>query len=410
MLLWIAFVAIHAVVAGLGFVLPNNPMGDVYRVYEPWSETVLRGGEIVGVTVDWVYPQLALIPMLLTHALGALVGNYTIGWAVLVTLTDAVAFAVLVGRGRSTGRTLAAWFWLASIVALGPVGLYRLDGLTVPFVIVGSLWLGGRPWLASIVLTVATWIKVWPAAVLAAALVVVRRRVALVGGALAVSGITVVAVVAVGGWAHAFGFVTDQTSRGLQIEAPVSMPYLWGAMWGLPGFRIYFSRDLLTYQVAGPYLEAVITAMTPALVLAVAAIWLLGAVKAGRGIRFVSLFPPLSLALVTAFIVFNKVGSPQYVCWLVPAVVVGLVLDRDVWRRPALLVIVIAVLTQCVFPIVYAGVLTAQPVPVALLTLRNVLLIVLLGWMVVRLIALRAHDRRGVPLSYDRSELGGSPC
>lgn len=392
-MLWIAFVLVHVAVARLGFVLPSEPMGDVYKVYEPWSQAALHGGEIVGVTTTWVYPQWALLPMVVTQPLGALLGNYTVGWALLVTLTDAAAFAILVGNARSGGRSLAAWFWLAAILALGPAGVYRLEGLTAPLVIVASLWLVGRPWLAAIVLAVATWIKIWPAAVLAAALVVVRRRFALVGGAVAVSVITVVAVVAFGGFAYAFGFITDQTTRGLQIEAPVSMPYMWGAVVGLPGFDIEYSRDLLTFQVTGPHVDTVVAAMTPALVLVVAAIWVLGAVKGARGIRFASLFPPLALALVTALIVFNKVGSPQYVSWLVPAVVVGLVLDRHAWRRPALLVLGISALTQWMYPILYAGVLTAQPGPVAVLTVRNVLLVVLFGWMVVRLTRLRAHAR-----------------
>ena len=34
----------------------------------------------------------------------------------------------------------------------------------------------------------------------------------------------------------------------------------------------------------------------------------LGAYRAWRGAGFVTLFPPLALALVLAFIVFNKVG------------------------------------------------------------------------------------------------------
>ena len=43
----------------------------------------------------------------------------------------------------------------------------------------------------------------------------------------------------------------------------------------------------------------------------------LGAFKAWRGASFVRLFPPLALALVLAFIVFNKVGSPQYMTWII---------------------------------------------------------------------------------------------
>ena len=62
------------------------------------------------------------------------------------------------------------------------------------------------------------------------------------------------------------------------------------------------------------------------LLLAVASVAVLGAVKARRGAAFAALFPPLALALVTAFIVFNKVGSPQYLTWIVVPLVAGLVL------------------------------------------------------------------------------------
>ncbi|MFT4136049.1 glycosyltransferase 87 family protein [Microbacterium sp.] len=390
--LWVAFVLVHAAVAWLGFALAGEPMGDVYRVYEPWSAQALQGGPIVGVTVDWVYPPLALVPMVLTQGLGWLVGSYTAGWAVLVAMADAAAFALLVGDGRSRGRVTASWFWLASILALGPAGLYRLDGLTVPLVIAGSLWLVRRPWLASIVLAAATWIKVWPAAVLAAALVAVRRRGALVGGALAVSAAVLAVVAVLGGSSHAFGFVSGQATRGLQLEAPVSMLYLWGTVAGVPGSWVYYSRELLTFQVTGANVDVVIAAMTPVLVVVVAAIWALGAVQVARGVRFAALFPTLSLALVAAFIVLNKVGSPQYMCWLVPSVVVGLVVQRRRWGSPALLAVAIAALTQLVYPIRYAGVVAAEAGDVALLTLRNALLVVLLGWMVVRLVRLPARQ------------------
>ncbi|WP_455132159.1 hypothetical protein [Microbacterium aurum] len=42
-----------------------------------------------------------------------------------------------------------------------------------------------------------------------------------------VSALTLGGVVLAGGAAKAFGFIGDQTSRGLQVEAPVSTSYLW---------------------------------------------------------------------------------------------------------------------------------------------------------------------------------------
>lgn len=386
-ILWAAFVIVHVVVAWLGFVLPNEPMGDVYRVYEPWSTRALEGYGIVGIDQSWVYPQLALLPMLLTHAF-AWIAGYTVGWAIVVIAADAVAFAVLIGRARSAGRLTAGWFWLAYIALLGPVGLYRLDGFTVALAVLGCLWLVGRPWLASVLLSVATWMKVWPAAVLAAAVVALRRRGALVAGAVLVTALTLLVIAALGGAANAFGFIGDQTTRGLQVEAPVSMPYLWGALLGIPGFGVYYDQHLLTFQVKGTQIDPVIAAMTPALVVAMLAVAALGVWAVMRGVRYATLFPTLSLAFVLGFIVFNKVGSPQYLCWLVPSLVVGLVIDRRRWTAPATVSLFAALLTQLVYPLTYNGVLYPQVVPVSLLTLRNLVLCAMFVWMAVRLVAI----------------------
>ena len=394
--LWIAFVVVHVGVSWLGWVMPNEPMGDVYRVYEPWSAQALAGGPIVGIDESWVYPQWALVPMVLAHAFVPFVGSYTVAWAVLVAACDGVAFGILIGRGRSTGRVVAGWFWLAFIAALGPVGLYRLDGLTVALAIVGCLWLVRRPWLASTLLAVATWIKVWPAAMMAAAVIAMRSRWSVIGAGLVISALTLAVVVAAGGGAHAFGFIGDQTTRGLQVEAPVAAPYLWGALLGLDGFSVYYSFDLLTFQVTGTEIDPVIAAMTPLMIVAIVAVAALGAVKAARGATFVALFPALSLALVTAFIVFNKVGSPQYLCWLVPSLVIGLVVDRVAWVGPATLALGAALLTQLVYPVLYQDILVPAPLGVSLLTVRNAVLVGLLVWMVVRLTRVRPPHRTSI--------------
>jgi hypothetical protein len=382
--LWVAFVLVHVTVMWLANTYPSQPMGDVYNVYEPWSAEVLRGEGMIGITEQWVYPQLAILPMLGAWVFGFL--GYTPAWAWFVTACDAAVFALLVGRGRSRGRSVAAWFWLAAILLLGPVALYRLDAITVALAIAGCLWLVRRPWLASVLLAVATWMKVWPAALLGAAVIAVRRRGALIGGALAVSVVTLGAVVALGGAPYAFGFLSDQADRGLQLEAPVSGLYLWQAMLGLPGSAVYYSYDIITFEVTGPGVQTVSAVMTPLLVVAVGAVALLGAWRAWRGAPFATLFPPLALALVLAFVVFNKVGSPQYMSWLVPPIVLGLVLERRRWAGPAAVTLLVSWLTQLVYPVVYDDLIAAQPVAVALLTARNLLLVALLVWTVAALV------------------------
>jgi len=394
--LWVAFALVHVVVSAAGFVLPNLPMGDVYLVYEPWVRSALEGGAIVGVTEQWVYPQLALLPMVLALGLEWIAG-YEIAWAALVTAANALAFALLVGRGRSTGRTVAAAFWLAFLLLLGPIAIYRLDGITVSLALAGCLWLIGRPLLASILLAVATWVKVWPAALLAAAVIAVRRRLTVVAGALVVTAGTLIAVAAAGGAAHAFGFVTGQTGRGLQLEAPVTAWYLWQAVAGVDGAFVYYDSEILTFQVTGANVGAVIAVMTPLLAAAVLAVAALGAFRAWRGAGFAALFPPLALALVLTFIVFNKVGSPQFLVWIIAPVALGLVIDRRRWRWPAITALVAALLTQLVYPLLYDRLIVADALAAGILTVRNAVLVGLLAWAIVRVARTPARLRPRIP-------------
>ncbi|MFC8680960.1 hypothetical protein ACFT30_05515 [Microbacterium ureisolvens] len=395
---WIAFVLVHAVVIWLGFADDHAASWDVGQLYRWWAWQTLNGEAFPGITEDWIYPALAHLPILLAGVFYPVV-DYTLVWGLLVTALDAAAFALLVGRGRSRGRLIAAWFWLAAILALGGVGMFRLDGVTVSLAVAGSLWLVGRPWLGSAILAVATWIKVWPAALLMAAVIAVRRRLAIVGGAAAVTAVVVAVVLIAGGGAHLFSFVGDQTSRGLQIEAPVSTVHMLIALTGHSHTAVVHDQELNTFQVEGPAVDVVIAAMTPVLAVGMLALAAIGAVKAWRGATFAALFPPLATALVLGFVVLNKVGSPQYMTWLIAPLVIGLVLDSRRWWRPAALVVVILALTQGIFPFWYDAILVLRPGEVWMLALRNVLLVALFVWVVVRLVRVRVRGAVRLPVS-----------
>lgn len=383
--MWIGFALVHVAIVSLEFLTGRSAAWDVDQLYRWWAEGVVTGVRVPGLTEAWVYPAFALAPIMLARAL-AVVMDFTLAWAVVVTAADALAFALLIGDGGARGRRTAGWFWLLAMAALGAVGVFRLDALTVPLAIAGGLWLVGRPWLGSALLAAATWLKVWPAAMLAAAFIAVRRRWAVAGGAVAVSAAIVVAVISAGGAPYLLSFVGDQTSRGLQIEAPVSTFYLWLAVLGDPGAWIYYDADMITFQITGPNVDPVIAAMTPLMAMAMLAVAAVGATAAWRGARFAALFPPLALALVLALIVFNKVGSPQYMTWLIPPLTVGLVLDRRHWRLPALVTLATLALTQLIFPWFYDALLAVSPIMVGVITVRNLLLVGLFAWSVARLV------------------------
>lgn len=396
--LWIAFLLVHVLTAWLGWVYPSQPMGDVVLVYEPWATAAWSGGETVGVTESWVYPQLALLPMMLAAVLAApflpllgVSGAYLIGWALLVTVLDAVAFAVLVGRGHVRARRTAAWFWCAALLLLGPIALYRIDAVTVPIAVVAGLWLVTRPTIAAALLAIGVWIKIWPGALLLAAVAAGRARLRMLLAAAGVTAGVVVVLLMLGADTEILGFLTAQTGRGLQIEAVAATPFLWMAVTGAA--RIEYSYDILTFQIVAPGAEVVATVLTPLLVLAAAVVTVVGGVKAARGASFARLFPPLALLLVTVLIGLNKVGSPQFQTWLLAPVILWLVLDRRRARTAAALVLALCLLTCLVYPLSYDGLLRAEAAPVLLLTMRNVLLVVLAAVSAVALARVPAVRR-----------------
>lgn len=395
-----AFLVAHLLTIVMGWVYPSQPMGDVVLVYEPWASSALSGGAIVGVTETWVYPQLALVPMLITKLLAmplvsllGVSGAYLVAWAVLVTVLDALAFAVLVGRAPSRPRRIAAWFWCAALLLLGPIAIYRIDAITVPIAVVGGLWLASRPVVAAALLTVGAWIKIWPGALVLAAIVAARTRIRMLLAAAAVTAGVVVVLFLLGADTEILGFLTEQTGRGLQIEAVAATPFLWLAVAGAA--RIEYSFEILTFQISAPGVEGVTALLTPLMVVVVGVVVALGAIKSWRGASFSRLFPPLALSLVVALIVTNKVGSPQFQTWLLAPVILWLVVDGLRARVPATIALTLCALTCLVYPLGYDALLRAELLPVLVLTLRNVLLIVLL------VVGIRALVR--VPVTLHRS-------
>ena len=394
--LWAAFVLAHLWLGLLNLYGPGYPMGDVTSVYKFWVDQLVVNDFQVGVDSQWVYPILAFVPMIASLAFGSTL--YASTWLSIVMLLNVTAFGTLTGWGRRRDRNAAGWWWVAFLFLLGPIALARVDSITVPLAMVGVLLLSRHPRAAALILTVATWIKVWPAAVIGAIVIASKDRVRIVLVGAATSAAIVLVVLVMGGGSNVFSFVTQQTGRGLQVEAPVTSIWLWLARSGVPETYVYFDHAILTYQVAGPGTEIAAALMNPLLGIAAIVVCAFGALAVRRGVATLQLLPALALALVTAFIVFNKVGSPQFESWLAVPVVFGLVMAQQggrSFRTPAILALVIAALTQVIYPYLYDYVLSVNYVMLIVLTSRNLLLIVLFAWAmtaVIRLYRGTGHD------------------
>lgn len=390
--LWGGFALVHVLLSLLALFAPGQPLGDVSIHYKGWMRTATEGGGVVGIDVGWVYPILAWGPIAASWLFGP--DGYDLMWLVLVALADAAAFALLL-RGRTAVRLAAARWWLLFLVLLGPIAIGRIDAFTAPPAIAGMLWAATRPGAAAFLLTIGTWIKVWPAAILAAAVLVLRGRVRTVLVPAISSVLIVLGVVLIGGGDQVFSFVTDQTDRGLQIEAVVSTPWMWLSVLPGTGSYVYYAADINTFEMHGPGTEWAASLMTPLLAVAMLGVAMLGVRALARKAEPTRLFPLLALTFVVVFIDTNKVLSPQYIVWLAPPVIAGLIACRDgSFDRPAALTLVTAAMTQVIYPYLYLLLLWSHWWMVLVLTARNALLVVLLGWLLREL--WRVGSPRGV--------------
>lgn len=395
------FVLVHLVFLGfaLSLSLSGAAFSDTY-IYRAWAEAGFDEQNLNGEPTPWVYPVLALVPVALAGAAGP--GPFFFLWVLMITVLNGWAVGKLTDWGRARHAVPAAWWWLGFVFLMGWLGFARVDGLTAPLVLVALVYGVAHPVAASVLLSVATWMKVWPAAVVLALVTVVRRRVAVVVAGLLVSAAAAGVAAAMGALPRLFDFLTQQGDRGMQLEATFTTPWLWSSVLGVGGSRMYMNTEINSMQVDGPGTATMAVLMQPLLLVAAAAVTLLIARGLRNGERSgetdrTELLLAGSLTMVTAFIVFNKVGSPQFMVWLAPAVAVGLTHHWRAWRVPAAMLIAIALATFLVYPMFYWELSHNDPAMALVLTLRNALLVVLLWWSVRRLYQLGSRRPASAP-------------
>lgn len=406
---WAAFAVGHAWLAWRGVGPEAGAAFYDVELYRFWVATGLLGGPWPVLDTDWVYPVGALLPMLAVAPWAATGPAYALAWAGLVTVLNAVAVGVL---ARTLPHGLAgAWWWLAATLALGPVAIGRLDGVVAPVTVTALAIAATRPRVAGALLALGAWIKVAPGGALIALALTARRpwRDVLVPAA-AVAVVVVAVALAAGAGGRVAGFVVAQGARDLQVESVAATGYSLARLWD-PTVWADLNVALNTYEVTGRDTRGIAAWLDVALLVAVAGIaWLTWRARR-RGTEAGDLREILLLAtfaLTLALVAVNKVGSPQFMSWLLPpvAVAVGAVGWSGRWRLPAAVVLAVAALTQWLFPVAYVPFLLASPPIVVAAAVRNAALVVLLGWAVVALV--RAGSTRPDPGPAEEIERAGS--
>ncbi|PZR52192.1 hypothetical protein DNL40_13045 [Xylanimonas oleitrophica] len=376
--------------------------GDV-TLYEWWAREGLRSGLWPVLDYDWVYPAAALVPVTAPALVTAGTVAYQAVWTAGVVALDALALWML-ARTAPRGR-VAAWWWLLFLVALGPISVGRLDGVVAPLILVSLLLAARRPAVAVAVATLGAWIKVAPGAVVVALAATARRRRHLLRDVVAPGALVSVVVVGLalagGAGERAWSVFGQQEARTLQAESVAATAFSVARLWD-PSVVIAYNDEIFTYEVQGDAARAVAGALDGTLV---AAVLLLGLLAWAAARRRPDVVPDVLLlaaaAALLALIVFNKVGSPQFVAWIGPPVAAALALAgpgaRRLWSPPALGVLAVALATQVLYPLAYGPFLAGEPWMVAVAALRNVGLVVLLVGAVWQLGRLALSERPAEP-------------
>jgi len=253
-------------------------------------------------------------------------------------------------------------------LALGPLTLHRYDLWAAALCTAGVVALvAGRERLGFGALGAGAAAKIFPVVLLPLAYLYVRRRRgerAARRGLLAFVAIVALAVgpflaVAPGGVRFS---LARQTGRALQLETLGSSVLL--AVHAAP--HPTFGSG--SWNLEGSLPDALAALQTVAQLAAVALVWLAFA-RSRRGPEELVLACAAALA---AWVVLGKVLSPQFLLWLVP--LVALVLRRRTLAVAAALAVALG-LTHAVYPGRYDALVRLESFPIALLAVRNAILV-----------------------------------
>ena len=407
-LLVAAAVALQAVVWALLIVLLRQ-----YRVwygfhdlsdslwYVHYADLMARGQRVYR-DFTFEYPPLAL-PLLLLPPRSS-VAAYELWFSAEMIALCSVAAALTAAAATTLWRGLrrplaAAVAFAAAVAAGGAITANRYDVAVALTLAAFALFLArGRTTAAAGALGVGAALKLTPAMLLPLALILAegRRRVLY-----ALAAFVVLAALPfmpfLGRVQGLTNIVAYHARRPLQIESVPGTPYLAAGALGARGVSTGSAYGSQFLAAPGAKLVA---AVAPWLgVAAVIGIYVL-VWKRRRFLRVAPQYVPLAaLACVLAFTVCNKVLSPQFLVWTFPLVALVTAGEGRGQRASGLLTLAAILLTQIEFPALYWQMVALEPGPVAVVLVRNVVLVA------AALLAVDTLWR--LPASVDRADAAG---
>jgi hypothetical protein len=391
------------------------------RIYAEWGAALAAGDGLPAGDDRWQYPPGAAVVLAVPAVLERLTGiGYPVGFVAGMLAVDAAVTAVLLRRCSAS----AAGLWAVGGWAVGQVMFTRFDVVPAGLAVLALLASAGRRWMpAGAALGAGALVKVWPVLLLPAfgyrrrsagdegdgngdadgqgAPTRVRDVRALAGGLAAAAAGLAAVMAATGWWRDVGGFLGAQKARGLQLEAVPATPFVIVRMLGIGDAPAYEFGSMQFSSAAAQTVAAACSLAGVGIVVAATVRW--WGLGWGRGRTSGSSAADRAFILLALVVVTARVLSPQYLIWLlavaacrpapwkgrspIPArgAAAGRVArgggngrgDTRWHRRPAVLLLAAALLSQLVYPVAYDGLVAGEILPSLLLVARNAVLVAL---------------------------------
>jgi len=379
-------------IAAIGFAIETTPAaqrwnGDL-RLYHDYAAAVLRG-QLDDTDYLRQYPPLALVPLLVPQIIGLGALSFPLYAALYTLLTACAAGAGLAllrrtvaGAGQLAVPPATALYaglcLLATVVIVARFDVWPMLAVLAAMAAMSA----DTALVAGAALGIGFALKLYPAVlqpvVVAWFLYRGRRRCAL----LALLGFLAAAVLGLAPYLlvlqGAPAFVAFQLHRPMQIETLVGSLVAFAGSAGITPVQIVFGSG--SFNLAGPAVDA-LDPWIGAFQLVVVGLGYAAAIagmRAGRGVPRLETAWRGMLIVLLAVLLSSRVFSAQYLVWLIPLLAATM---RRRWELAA--AVVVLGLTAVLFPFAYEALIALQPLPVALLVARNVVLACLFAWLVV---------------------------
>jgi hypothetical protein len=361
--LLIAVLIVHAVAFAVSAAKSALPASDVDRYYQIASAA---GRPYVDYQVE--HPIGTLLALKALARLTAARGAFGLG----VVILNLAADAVIVGSLIWGWSTIAALYCAAVLVPVLGLFFNRIDAWsTAAAILAVAAWRRDRPIVLGSALAIGAACKLWPIVLVPLLVTPWRGRRSLDGmAAFAAAALVLTGCAAwIAGTKGIMQVLTFRGATGWQIES-------------LIGSLVHLGNTRTLRLESGAWRIGAMNAVASTAMFAAAApICLWSSWTGARRDRIGAGW----LAAVSSLLLLSALFSAQYVIWLAPA---GAIAWATGERRLAALTAIAIVLTQVMW-MVYGRVLDHELLPMLLIVTRNVVVLALAAFAIVRVRTIR---------------------